>query len=768
MSKDGRQLDPRRLRPVDAVRLLNSTPAGDTLTAGKLRRHREAAGYRLGRDRVDLVAYCGWLLERRHKPEPKVRGYDERKEAERKRQAQLSKSGRDIGPIPEIANPGRREACRFDLRLFLETYQAPVFKWPWSEHHLTVIDRLQTAVLSGARSSVAMPRGGGKSSVCRGTIAWAIAYAHRRYPYLIGATSGKAQEGLDAIKTFIRFNDLFAADFPEIALPIRLLGGINNRAAGQLCGGEPTLIEWSGDRVVLPTVPPPGNLDHDGEFAPTSGIVIGASGLTGEGIRGSSHTLKTGEVIRPDLVLADDPSSDESAMSPSQNNKRERLMNGAVLGMAGPGQSISCVMPCTVVYEDDLADRTLDRKRNPLWRGERFALLESMPKDMAAWERYGEVYQKCMSADEPDVTPANKHYLNNRATLDHGAAATWEHRKLAEEISAIQHAMNIYFSVGPEAFYAEYQNDPALARPAGTTQTTAESVVDRVNRLPRGVVPNEADYLTAFVDVHDNVLYYAVVAWRADFTGWVIDYGTYPEQDRAHFRLADARITLASVDSAADDEAAGVEGQVARGLMTLTNDLCGREWVRENGTTATIRRCLIDSGYLSGVVHQVCRRSPHRAVLHPAKGKAITAKLTQFEDYKKRDGEQLGANWLVRSSNKHGTRYVVHDPNFWKSHVNQRLRVKPGDPGALTLFGDKPERHRLLADHLVAERGTLVSANGNDVVEWSVVGNRENHLLDCVVGCAVAASMEGAAVPGHSSSRTTGKRRRRRRVIAKF
>ena len=539
--------------------------------------------------------------------------------------------------------------------------------------HEVAISRLQTAVLDGARSALAMPRGGGKSVLCRGAILWAISYAHRRYPFLIGATGEKAEQGLDAIKTLIRFNEDYTADFPEVAYPIAALGGINNRAAGQLCEGEPTLIEWSKYRVVLPTVLPPPNLDCDGPYAPTSGNVIGASGLTGEGIRGSSHTLRTGEVIRPDLVLPDDPSSDESAMSPSQNAKRERLLNGAVLGMAGPGKTISCVMPATVVYEDDLADRMLDRKRNPLWRGERFALLESMPKDMAAWEKYGEVYKVCMSADKPDIAPANEHYIERREILDIGAVPTWDHRKLPEEVSAVQHAMNLYFAVGPEAFYSEYQNDPALARPAGTTQTTAESIVDRVNLLPRGVVPNEAEFLTTLIDVHDSLLYFAVVAWRSDFTGWLIDYGTYPEQDRAHFRLADARITLATIDESDGDDAAGVEGQVMRGLEVLTDNLCSCEWAREDGTPVTIRRCLIDAGYLPGVVHQVCRRSAHKAVLQPAKGRAIRAKDRQFEEYVHKSGEQLGENWRVVTNQRHGTRLVLHDTNFWKSLLHQRL-----------------------------------------------------------------------------------------------
>jgi hypothetical protein len=38
------------------------------------------------------------------------------------------------------------------------------------------------------------------------------------------------------------------------------------------------------------------------------------------------------------------------------------------------------------------------------------------------------------------------------------------------------------------------------------------------------------------------------------------------------------------------------------------------------------------------------------------------------------------------------------------------------------------------------------------VDEWRIkVGNRDNHLLDAVVGCAVAASMGGSALPENSA-----------------
>ena len=47
-----------------------------------------------------------------------AKSYEERKEAERLRRAEQSRSSRDIGSIPPIANPNRREDCRRDLRQF--------------------------------------------------------------------------------------------------------------------------------------------------------------------------------------------------------------------------------------------------------------------------------------------------------------------------------------------------------------------------------------------------------------------------------------------------------------------------------------------------------------------------------------------------------------------------------------------------------------------------------------------------------------------------
>lgn len=63
--------DPRKLRPGELCRLLNSTPLGEVISDGQLRRQRSRAGLRIGDGtRIDLVRYVAWLVLARHAPKP--------------------------------------------------------------------------------------------------------------------------------------------------------------------------------------------------------------------------------------------------------------------------------------------------------------------------------------------------------------------------------------------------------------------------------------------------------------------------------------------------------------------------------------------------------------------------------------------------------------------------------------------------------------------------------------------------------------------------
>ncbi len=617
--------------------------------------------------------------------------------------------------------------------------------------------RIEESILYGALDAFAWPRGFGKTTLCRMAMLWAISYAHAQYAFLIGANAGKAEDNLDAVKVWMRFLPEYIEDFPEIAKPVIALGGVANRAAGQLCEGQPTLIQWGKSRIVLPRVPKPPNLPGvTGPLAPTSSIVAGVSGLTGDGIRGSLFSYSDGRTIRPDVVLIDDPQTDESANSPSQNASRERLIAGAVLGMAGPGKKITALMPCTVIRQGDLADRLLDRQKHPLWRGERTKMLPSMPDDMDAWEHYFEVYRDGQASDPPDQSSANEYYVDHREALDAGAVVGWDECKGPGDVSAIQYAMHLYCR-DPQAFYAEYQNDPQSAVDGEAERLTATQIAEKVNGLARGVVPVGCNRLTMFVDIHKALLYWGVAAWKDDFTGYLIDYNTWPDQRRRYFTLRDARKTLAT-----EYPGTGLQGSIYAGLESLCEKMLAVEWLRDDGTAMRIDRCLIDAnwGDSTPVVYQFCRQSPHAAALRPSHGRGITASSRPLNapGNKRKKGERIGLNWREAHGQDRSVRHIIYDTNFFKSFLYARLAVALGDPGCLSLFGRKPETHRMLAEHVTAEIPVRTEGRGRRVDEWKLKpGGPDNHLLDVLVGNAVAASLEGVSLP---STQAAAPRRR--------
>ena len=679
-------------------------------------------------------------------------GYDRHKSRVASRLTSMSAEGRDIGEIPPIANLDRRESCRDNLRLFCETYNSVAFYWPWSPDHLTVLARIEEAIRTGGLFAFAMPRGSGKTSICRSALLWAAAYSHVRYPYLIGATQGKAEESLDAIKIWMRFNTEFVADFPEICVAVRALKGIANKASGQTCLGESTGIEWSKDRVVLPTVPPPPNLPGAKGMttAPTSGTLIGVSGLTGEGIRGSLHTLQDGRLLRPDFVLLDDPQTDKSAASPSGNNTRESLITGAVLGMAGPDKPIAAVMPCTVIAPDDMIERILDRERHPMWRGEKTRMLRTMPTDMAAWEKYFETYRACAQLDPANYQASTAYYEAHRVALDAGAEASWSHRMYPGEVSAIQHAMNLYCRK-PEAFFCEYQNDPRAALPDDGDNLDLDDVAERGSATPRGTVPLALPRLVSFIDVQGSILYWVVLAIADGYTCHVVDYGTWPDQRRQHFTYANARVLFEHAYPRMGEEA-----QLLHAMEDCTSFLLGKSWSREGGGAAEIERLMIDAGWggTTGLVYQACRESPHKARLMPSHGRGIKAKNAPMDLWSRATGDQVGTNWRIRTAQRRGgARYCLYDTDFFKQMLMRRFRVARGDAGAITLFKGSANQHRMFAEHITAERSKPVESNGRRVHEFDPIPNRDNHLLDCTVGCLVAASVIGVAMDGMSAQK---------------
>jgi hypothetical protein len=663
--------------------------------------------------------------------------YQERRERERSRQAEQATTGRDIAPIPKVKNPRRRKKCERNFGLYLSTYFPHTFALPFCPDHRKVIGRIQTSVLDGGLFALAMPRGMGKTSICECACLWGSTYGHTEFVALLGSDAGKAKLSLDSIKRELEVNSLLGEDFPEVCYPIERLERIANRVKGQICEGKPTYLVWTDEVIVLPTI----------AKSKASGAVIKAAGLTAS-IRGQKFKRADGKSVRPTLVIVDDPQTDQSANSLSQCAARERILSGAVLGLAGPGKKISGVMPCTVIRPGDVADSILDKKKHPEWNGERTKLVYSFPADEKLWEQYAELRSEGLRNGDGGAA-ATEFYRTNREGMDAGAAVAWPERFNHDELSALQNAMNLKFR-DEEAFWAEFQNEPRIKKLEDVEELSADAVAQKLNGRARAQVPLGCSYLTGFVDVQQTALFWVVCAWQTDFTGYVIDYGVFPDQHRGYFSLRDVRRTLLDVT-----KATGLQEALYAGLVEIGMRLLGREWKREDGTPLRVAKFLVDANWAesTSVVNQWCRQSSHAAILQPTHGRFVGAGGIPFDQYPKRDGEQRGHNWILKPpEGRHGAavRRLLFDTNYWKSFVHGRFGVGLGGKGCLSLFGENPAEHRLFADHLTAEYRVRTEGRGRTVFEWkSRPDRRDNHWLDCVVGCAVAASMLGCSLEVH-------------------
>jgi hypothetical protein len=692
-------------------------------------------------------------------------------ERQRRYDRRKSSESADIGKIPRVANPQRRESCRLDLHRFLTHYfPLSTGQSPFSSDHVRAISRLQECILEGGRFGEAMFRGSAKTTIGENATLWATLYGHRRFVPILGSDAKAAESNIDSIQLELSENDLLYADFPEVCHAVRALEGKPQRCAsqthrpGNVEGFEPgedvapaqTHIVWTSDTIVLPTIILP-----DGPSG-SSGAIITAHGLLGAS-RGMKHKRPDGTQQRPDFVFIDDAQTDESAKSPAQVEKRLSIIKKNILRLGGHARKIAVFMAATIIEQNDVADQLLNPKRNPVWQAERIPMVRKWPGGLLAigavkdwrgsdvhermwlteYRHIRETYDPNLPGDQRRAHAEAREFVRQHFDVMHrGAEVTWESGFDPDvELSALQHAYDILIDDGPEAFASECQCEPLSADAVPTDDLTSDKIRHKINRVDRGRVPADVSRVVAFIDVQKDLLYWMVAGFADDFSGYVLDYGGFPDQKRAYFSYANARVKLKAVT-----KTDSLEATIYAGLDLLTAQLMKREWIRDDSAPMKPERILVDAGYEKEVVHKFCRHSAHAAVLMPSIGRFIGASSNPFNSYKKKRGDRVGINWrILAAQGPQMVREVQFDANAFKTFVRSRLSVPLGGPGCLSLFGEDPETHRMLADHILAERGTEVTAKGGrTVIEYKLLpGRPDNHEGDCLVGCHVAAAMQG-------------------------
>lgn len=748
------------------------------------------------------------LMRQLGEQEARLRGggpatYDDHRETMRERSVDASRSGREIAAIDFTAiNWEERQACQDDLERFGRFYMPAVFNKPPSRNHRRCIDKMQRVTFEGGSFALAMERGGGKTAWCRAAIAWAISYGHRRFPVFLGANDAKALETLSAVKTLaIRSPDL-GRDFPEVYHAIQALKADRGHLTrGQLYRGEPTWILWGSDNVRFPSLlltkeDAAVYSDHGYEFTPigerfiarSAGSLIYAMGIGGA-IRGAAimHPV-TLEQMRPDLALVDDVQKDQGADSPTTCDKIITLIDGAIQGLAGPGEQLAVMMPCTVIREGDVSDTYLDRVKKPEYQGERCQMVISWPAGITdheigteteparLWNQYGELRRDSLQ-QFGDIRLATAHYKANRAAMDEDFVVSWPERFSGDkkhgrnrELSAQQHAMNLRFK-SPETFPAEYQNRPRSID-QGMPVITAAALAERINSLARRECPADTHCVVTFIDVQNEVLLSATLAVNQGFTGGFVDYGTWPEVNSRYFARSQTEgwglLTREFFGAYPDQRGkaertaggklrAPLEAKIYHAVRTYIELLLTREYARADmeGTPLKNIKIGVDGrwGKTADVVKRVVR-DIRRPEVVMCLGFPISPSHKQYEEYQRTEGWLFEdhvhpglkeVKWIWRPGEDHFY-HLSTDVNRLKTFLFSRLGCPVGARGAITLFKSPPMQHEMFADQVAAsEYPEPVSARGRTKDMWQQRDGRpDNDWLDCAAGCMALASLAGA------------------------
>jgi len=349
--------------------------------------------------------------------------------------------------IPAVVDPGRRERCRHNLTLFCLEYFPVLFYLELAPLHHQILAELQETILRGGKIALAAPRGFGKTTMTLCAVAWAIVYGHAHFIVLICAEGKMAHDRLEDLKGYFEDEDgVLAQDFPDATAPVLALEGSPQRASKQIvawpaaatststatsAGGERerrTRIKWGVEEVRFARVPAPGSSAP----AACSGTLVVPKGLD-QAIRGLVRGPR-----RPDLVVPDDPQTDESARSELQTETRNEILRKGIEGLVGPGHALTVVSLWTVIQSGDLADRyTSDAE--PDYRSMRFRALPAEPANRDLVEQYLARVRDAQRRGDLAARAAHAWYLLHQDEIEAGAAAAWVDNFVRSDVG--DHAM---------------------------------------------------------------------------------------------------------------------------------------------------------------------------------------------------------------------------------------------------------------------------------------------------------------------------------------
>lgn len=619
------------------------------------------------------------------------------------------------------------------------------FSYEFVQQQKEIIATVGESIRTGRDAAIAASRGEGKTTICeRLTMKYILQGKTPTntiavfFAVLFAATGAGAESSLEEIKDQIEHNDRLAADYPEVCTPVRALEGAPQRAHSQIVSGfrhdtdEPfeasaSRFTWCGSEIILPDVP----------GSPSALSVIATRGLD-SAVRGLKRKGR-----RPDLILIDDPDTQESAESEHLAKKLEKTIERAIGGLGGQQRRAARVIITTLASRTSVSYRYTDRKIKPFFRGRRFRFLITPPTRSDLWDEYI-ILRKQDELD--DTKKAHNFYLANRRAMDAGdgpggqAVVANKHRHTENEASALEFYFVEVARLGPEAVATEYDNDPPEESGPIESGITAGRIQKQISGYARKVIPPGCTVLTHAMDVRKIALHWTVRAWKPDGSGYTIDYGVHE---------------LHGTTRGSDE---GIEAAVYNAIGARMSEFRDAGYAFADGKPIAAANVLslVDAGWQTSTVYRACRDNVGLVPIMGF-GKSAGCVRTSFREiHKQTDNVKQGDGYRLV---KRGRLWLVEaDADRWKSYEHARWMTGPGRPGRMELYGeideaaerlgrlsDDQKRHFAYAKHITNEIEIEEPHKGTLRRRWKAISDN-NHWLDASYYTDVGARIRGITV----------------------
>jgi hypothetical protein len=401
---------------------------------------------------------------------------------------------------------------------WLLAYMPRAYPLPFGDVHREIVSAVTYAIDRGSNVAIAAPRGTGKSTLVNGLLLWALLIGRSLFPVVIPWDDRAKRRALRFWAGELCFNTRLARDYRDLTAPFVACRGVANKLTSLTSGSEAT-----GARLGI-----------------TDGIIIlpGGRGAIGSATingnpRGLNYGTIDGRIVRPSFAVIDDPQDRETAKSKSRIRDTIDRIDGDVAGMAGPDQSLSMAMPCTVIERDDVAEHYL---KHPDWKSIRVSQITSWPtgwdqKDSETrklWAEWNDIRQDGEMNMDGGVA-AVAFYTAHQQAMTAGMSVSWAERfdRKRGQPDALYAAMHDLHVMGESAFFAERQNEP-LRQGVTLYNLTAEIVMSRKTDRAAGEVPAWSHRVVATTDINPAYgLTWGVLSFGADQTSAVLAYGIH-------------------------------------------------------------------------------------------------------------------------------------------------------------------------------------------------------------------------------------------------